>query len=67
MMNAEMVRQRVEKIRAMAGDDEAAHGEEDNLREDLLRAIANGECVNPQDCAQIALTTNDIDFARWCA
>jgi hypothetical protein len=51
----------------MAGDDEAAHGEEDNLREDLLRAIANGECVNPQDCAQIALTTNDIEFFRWCA
>lgn len=67
MMNADMVRERVERIRMAAGDDEVAHNMEDALRSDLLRAIANGECVNPQDCAQIALTTDAIDFSRWYA
>ncbi len=56
----------LEKIRAMAGDDEAAHSEEDAFREAVLVQIANG-AVNGQQLAAIALKTGEIEFARWCA
>lgn len=65
-MDADMVRARVEEIRLFTWDDERAHEMEDALRSDLLVAIANGECTNPRECAQIALTTGDIEFERWC-
>lgn len=65
-MDADMVRARVEEIREVAWDDEMAHEREDALRSEVLRAIADGSCVNPQECAQIALTTSEIEFKRWC-
>jgi hypothetical protein len=55
----------VEEIRSIASDDSTAHLEEDNLREEVLQAIADGVCDNPQACARAALTTEDIDFARY--
>jgi phosphate uptake regulator len=66
-MNEATVVDRIEAIRAMASDDEMAHGEEDSLYEDILRAIAEGTCENPQECARLALTTQDIEFHRWGA
>ena len=57
---------RVEKIRACAGDDEATHSYEDQLREDVLNEIARGT-RHARQLASIALSTNDIAFARWCA
>ena len=57
----------VEKIRAMAGDAEVAHGAEDGLWSDVLRAIADGTAEDPQAMARAALETVNIDFARWCA
>jgi hypothetical protein len=65
-MTVDEVRERVEKIRAMAGDDEAAHSEEDGLHQDVLAAIADGAEFAPALAAE-ALKTVDIDFARWCA
>jgi hypothetical protein len=64
MTEAEVLR-RVEEIRSIASDDSTAHLEEDNLREEVLQAIADGVCDNPQACARAALTTEDIDFARY--
>jgi hypothetical protein len=61
------VERRVEDIRAMAGDDESAHGAEDSLHSDVLAAIANGVCDDSAACAKAALATHDIEFARWCA
>lgn len=58
---------RVEDIRKMADDDEAAHGSEDGLYERVLQAIADGTCEDPAVCAREALKTRDINFARWCA
>ena len=59
---------RVEVVRALARDDEAAHGEEDRLREKVLEAIAKGDHAEPADAlARAVLKTSDIDFARWCA
>lgn len=68
-MDVAEVRQRVDEIRASAGDDERAHSLEDGLHADVLAAIAIGELrdVEAIQCAAIALTTDTIEFARWCA
>jgi len=57
---------RVNKIEAVAGDDERAHSMEDSLYEDVLRYMAtlNHECSR---LAVAALKTKEIDFERWCA
>lgn len=61
------VAQRVKDIEASVGDDESAHSLEDELRRDLLEAIAEGRCTSPGHCARIALRTEKLDFRRWCA
>jgi hypothetical protein len=66
-MTPQYVQDRVEQIKSVAGDDEVAHGKEDALHQEVLRAIAEGVAENPAECARIALTTSDINFARWCA
>ena len=66
-MTIEEVKQRVAAIAAEADDDEQAHSMEDELHQDVLRAIADKKCKNPSACAAEALKTQDIDFARWCA
>jgi hypothetical protein len=65
-VTTEEVALRVESVRRRAGDDEAAHSDEDRLWEDVLRAIAAGT-ENPAALASAALKTQDIDFNRWCA
>ena len=64
-MNADDVRASVEAIKAVARDDEIAHSNEDSLWADVLEAIADGTAEDPREMARIALTTVDIDFARW--
>jgi hypothetical protein len=61
------VQARIDTIREVRHDDEAAHTLEDALWYDVLLAIAAGECSDPTECARMALTTREIDFARWCA
>jgi len=65
-VTSDEVRARLDALRAIAGDDEAAHAEEDNLRADVLGAIQAG-APNPQQLAWLALKTSDIEFERWCA
>ena len=62
------VLKRVEIIRLKAKeiDDEAAHGREDDLHHDVLRAIADG-AHNPKLLARAALKTLDLKFSRHCA
>ncbi|WP_024427708.1 hypothetical protein [Bacillus safensis] len=64
-MTVDDVQERVEVIRQIALDDEAAHGMEDELYIDVLEAIANG-ADNPEKLAAEALKTQDIEFYRWC-
>lgn len=69
-LTLEEAEQRFQLIQAKAlqGDDEAAHSEEDALRDDVLRTIT--ACDNVHHCkglAKIALKSNDLQFARWCA
>lgn len=56
---------RVDKLKEIArsGNDEGAHIEEDRIREDVLRTIADG-APQPASLARIALTTADIEFNR---
>lgn len=66
MDTVEKVQARVAAIAAMAGDDEAAHSEEDELHQAVLSAIANG-ADNAPALAYEALKTGEIVFARWRA
>lgn len=61
------VRERLEEIKTLANDSEAAHSREDGLYFDVLRAIADGETDDPAGLAAEALKTLGIDFDRWCA
>ena len=54
-------------IEASKGDDEGAHGMEDDLYIDLLSSIAAKTCSDPVGCAVEALKARQIHFARWCA
>lgn len=65
-MTVAEARAAVEKIRAAAGDDEIAHSYEDDFRASVLKAIAEGS-EDAVELAEIALTTGEIQFARWCA
>lgn len=66
-MTPEEIAVKVGYIRDIAGDDEAAHGREDALHQEVLQAIAEGRCADPAACARAALETTNIEFARWCA
>jgi hypothetical protein len=61
------VEEMLRTIRDIAGDDEAAHSKEDDMHQLVLRAIADGKCEDPRECARVALKSQEIDFARWCA
>jgi len=65
-MTPQDIADRVNHINDLRGDDEAAHGAEDDLYEAVLQAIANG-AENPAQLATIALGTKSINFNRWCA
>jgi hypothetical protein len=60
-------RKEVERIRAMAGDNEAAHSAEDELHAKVLLAISEGRTKNPRVLAMVALSTSEIEFERWYA
>jgi len=66
MTKKEIVRM-IQEIQDMANDDaESAHILEDNLREDFIKYIAKRKDYLGKK-ARLILTTNNIDFARWCA
>ena len=56
------------KVSDAIHDDEVAHIEEDALRERALEMIMH-HAMSPQvkSLASLALSTKDLDFARWCA
>ena len=67
MLIPEDVMRMVEDLEKMKGDDECAHSEEDRIHQLVLKAIANGDALLPNQCAREALKTLDLDFERWCA
>lgn len=66
-MTLEMIRDKVEHIREISGDDERAHSNEDSLREDFIKYVAESGNKKLSEMANEILKTNKIDFARWCA
>ena len=54
-------------IAARRADDERAHRAEDRLHQTVLRAIADGRCADPAECARAALQTLELSFSRWYA
>lgn len=62
-MKVEDVRARVAKIVASKGDYDIAHGMEDDLFLDVLKAIAAG-AKEPKALAAEAIKSADIDFPR---
>lgn len=66
MMTVEELRKRVEYLIENCGDDEGAHSNEDELRADVLQAIADGH-PDAQELARLALRTSEADFSRWYA
>lgn len=65
-MNVEGVRARAEVIRQLENADARCHQLEDELRREVLKAIAAGH-PDAQRLAQEALLTDHIEFDRWCA
>ena len=63
-MDLDTVFRKVAEIALLLDDNEIAHAKEDRLYLDVLKAIANG-CKNPEKLAEIALTTQNLDFTRW--
>jgi hypothetical protein len=61
------VKARVADILGAAGDSEIAHGLEDELYLDVLRAIATGRCLDypPEDFALEALRASEVPFPRY--
>jgi len=59
----------VAQIDKMKCDDEAAHSEEDSLREWFIECCAKGLYTKKEtiEIGKVVLSTKDLDFARWCA
>lgn len=65
-MKVEDIKATIEEIKFIVGDSEAAHGMEDDLYQDVLRAIAEG-AENPAELATAALEAAKIQYTRWYA
>lgn len=64
MLTTDDVRRKVEEIRELAPDWEAAHAAEDELYRDVLKAIVIYGGYPASDLARVALQTQEIEFAR---
>jgi hypothetical protein len=68
-MTLQDVKNRLDYIESIKDDDESAHGAQDDLFEDFIKAIVNNEIII-NDLVEIAkevLQVKKIDFCRWCA
>ncbi|WP_367134482.1 MULTISPECIES: hypothetical protein [Streptomyces] len=66
LLTVEDVARRLAEIAHHQGDPEAAHGMEDELHADVLRAIAAG-APDAETLAAAALRSTTLDFACWYA
>ncbi|SDY43118.1 hypothetical protein [Bacillus sp. 166amftsu] len=62
----QQLNERLELIKVISDDCEAAHAEQDKLLRDVLVGIANG-AENPVYLAGRALEVFNIEFSRWYA
>ncbi len=68
-MTTEDIQKRIDNIQvtADAGDDEYAHSQEDQLREDFIRYVSTLHIPSLAAKAKLVLSTENIKFSRWCA
>jgi hypothetical protein len=64
-VNLTEIRERLAQIDSSKRDPEVAHGQEDRLFADVLRAVAEGT-AGPDE-AREALKAEEIRFPRWYA
>ena len=60
------VEKKIQEIKDAEYDDEKAHVLEDQLYKAVLEAVVEGD-PDAKIMAEMALTTQDVDFSRWCA
>jgi len=65
IMNKEEVIELIKKVKEHEDDTEEAHCLADSAYISVLEAIAEGTCDEPQICAKLILTIEDMDFNRW--
>lgn len=65
-MDKDYIEREIEKIKAEADDDEAAHSKEDSLREYFISHLAE-RTDEIGDLAKLVLSTKEIRFGRWCS
>ena len=63
-MTAQEIEARVDEIRPMAGDDEAAHSTEFKLWVEVMGAIHDGTVDDALACVGTASSVG-LDFFRW--
>lgn len=67
MITIEEVRTIIEDLKRRDGrDPEGLHGDEDDMLQKVLEAIAGG-CKNPKALAAEALKVKELRFPRWTA
>jgi len=68
-LTKEMAVKEVDKIIAIASDDEAAHSNEDKFHYWFICCVSAGmyEKNEAAEIANIVKSTSEIGFARWCA
>jgi hypothetical protein len=66
-MTLEEIQKRVAAIKEMAGDDESAHGAEDQLYSDFIAYVATLDNHSLAQKAKLVLSTAELRFSRWCA
>jgi hypothetical protein len=61
-----VLKQCIEDLKMLDGDNEVQHIREDQIHLAVLSAIGAGVCVDePASLAALAATTQSIDFERW--
>ncbi len=66
-MTPDEARAAVEHIRAVSGDSEVAHSEEDELHVQFIRHVAEHGPDELRAVARIILETEEMGFSRWTA
>lgn len=67
MMTLKYINKRLAEIHKKHGDPELQHKIEAELYFEVLQSIAEGDCEDPKACANEALKSMQIEFARWYA
>ncbi len=66
-MNRKEIERQVAEIKALSGDNEGAHSNDDKLRRDFIQHIAESSVKPYSDWAKLILKTDNFGFHRYCA